>query len=196
MGEARDYLKQATTEAHRRLDENSLVAGLAAGTLAEADYARMLNAYLAFYRDWEEQMRTNFPDLVELAGEDRFSKTHWLRSDLAALNEQSDPADLGNVPPPSSRVRAVGSLYVVEGSTIGGMHLSRSGKLPAHAHRFFAGYGADTMPKWKALVELLEPLLPDEESRREAAEEASATFAWFQARFDQIASAFGRGAED
>ncbi|MDB6080205.1 MAG: biliverdin-producing heme oxygenase [Akkermansiaceae bacterium] len=196
MGEARDDLRQATTAAHRRLDENPLVAGLAAGTLSEADYARMLSAYLAFYQAWEEQMKANFPDLVELAGPERFLKTHWLLKDLTALGSPADPRISGSPATPSNRARAAGSLYVVEGSTIGGMHLSRSGKLPAHAHRFFEGYGAETMPKWKALIELLEALLPDEESRREAAEEASATFAWFQHRLAQIASACFRGAED
>jgi heme oxygenase len=186
MGAARDYLKQATAEAHRRLDENPLVAGLAAGTLPEEDYPRMLGAYLAFYESWELEMKSRFPDLVKLAGMDRFSKSAWLDQDLHALRSAPGLIAFSNPPPISGKASAIGTLYVVEGSTIGGMYLSRSGKLPTGAQRFFNGYGDATMSRWKEIVELLETLLRDTESREDAAVAAGMTFAWFQEAFDRL----------
>ncbi|WP_296701380.1 biliverdin-producing heme oxygenase [Thiocapsa sp. UBA6158] len=82
-----------------------------------------------------------------------------------------DLAILGSWPPPSimastvgwltSFPQALGALYVLEGSTLGGQvilrHLeARSAEIPTDATCFFSGHGAQTGAMWKSMVEALD----------------------------------------
>jgi heme oxygenase len=193
MGATREFLKQSTAAAHRRLDESSLVAQLAAGNLSPHAYQAMLGGYQVFFSCWESHVVRNHPDFASELGDFRFEKSSWLGEDVEKFGEL--PFEL---PPladpvfPDDLPGMAGCLYVVEGSTLGGMHLSRSKRgLPPDAGRFFRGYGPETMPAWSAFIDWLEIHVSGETDRLRAAEAANEMFAWFQRTFDAI----GEGAE-
>lgn len=186
MGSVRDFLKINTAPAHRKLDENRLVAGLSSGALSIPEYRGMLKGYLEFFQPWEKAMLQTFPAAVAELGEFRFCKSDWLLEDLAAL-EGSPLPHATELPIPLDRAGLAGCLYVIEGSTLGGMHLSRMGHgLPGDAGRFFEGYGQQTLPAWHSFVDWLEAQIVDETDRYRAAEMAEWTFEWFDLKFTAI----------
>ncbi len=188
MGLTRDTLKNRTTEAHRRLDETEMVKGLGEGTLSNAAYGALLGVYHDFFTHFEKMMRTACPELVRELGEFRFTKTQWLRDDLAKLGEKIVSEPTCGYTFPESPAGIAGCLYVVEGSTLGGFHLSKSGKgFPADAGRFYEAYGAGTIPAWKTFIEWLEAEVTEPDERTAACQAAVRTFDWFEMEFRRCA---------
>jgi heme oxygenase len=186
MGEAREFLKVSTAPAHRKLDENPLVAGLMTGSLTIREYQAMLSGYQEFFSAWETAIQREFPSVISELGRFRFEKSHWLSEDLRKLRVEPIITTV-DLELPKDRPGLAGCLYVIEGSTLGGMHLSR-GKvaLPGDASRFFRGYGNQTLPAWADFIEWLEGQIFDETDRKRAAEMANWTFEWFQKKFAAI----------
>lgn len=183
MGMIRDFLKQSTAEAHRKLDDSPLVLGLSNGSLSDDAYLAMLQAYLQFFSPWETAMKQDHAGIVDALGAHRFEKSAWLAEDIATLGGSTiTPAPLD---PPKDHPALLGTLYVVEGSTLGGMHLHRSQRGPvAKAGRFFQGYGEETIPAWKSFIDWLEAQALTEAEMQRAAQAAQKTFEWFQMKFD------------
>lgn len=188
MGLTRDTLKEYTTEAHRRLDETALVKGLSSGTLPDDAYVALLGVYHRFFTHFERTMKTSHAEIVRELGEFRFSKTGWLSEDLAKLGGEAVPRSPCEYDFPESSAGLAGCLYVIEGSTLGGFHLSKSGaKFPADAGRFYGAYGKDTIPAWKSFIEWLEITVSEPDDRIAACQAAAATFGWFEAEFRKCA---------
>ena len=91
-------------------------------------------------------------------------KVGRLEEDLAALGlgaeEQARIPRCLELPELDSIPRVLGCLYVVEGATLGGQVISRHllanlGITPESGGAFFAGYGAETGPRWKAFGEAI-----------------------------------------
>jgi len=189
MAGTRDFLKQNTSAAHRSLDETLLVTALVGGTLSPQFYRDMLLVYQAFFSCQEGQMRKAHPGIVADLGSFRFEKSDWLAEDLHKLGTQPPIAVVEELSLPTDLAGLAGCLYVVEGSTLGGMHLSRSGHgFPMNAGRFFQGYGVETMPAWKTFIEWLEVQIPDDAGHLRAAATANETFSWFQRQFTSMAA--------
>lgn len=189
MGQARDFLKDATARSHQRLDHSPVVIGLANGSLSTPAYAELMQAYYEFFVRWEKAMRRDHPDLIALLGAERFEKSHWLEADLQILG--SLPQNLEIAVPltvPGDLAGVAGVMYVVEGSTLGGMHLARRGAgFPMSAGTFYQGYGEATVERWKAFVDWLEANLTTPDARERAAATACEAFEWFEKRFARIA---------
>lgn len=122
---ARAALREATKAVHERLHHVPAFAALAAGALDRAGYRALLARLYGFHAPMEAAMAE------ALAG--RFAPAAWqradlLRADLAALGEgEPTLARLPRIRPPArlSDPEAMGCLYVLEGSTLGGRHLAR-----------------------------------------------------------------------
>lgn len=104
-------------------------------------------------------------------------KTPWLEDDLLALgmsHEEIKALPLTkDLPEITSLAEALGCLYVLEGSTLGGQFITKvlQKNLPITASaggRFFAGYQEQTMPQWREFGQWAETqatLDPNLESR-------------------------------
>jgi heme oxygenase len=80
----------------------------------------------------------------------------------------------------------LGSMYVVEGATLGGQVISRSlerssGFRDGHGYSFFQSYGKATGQQWKSFVALIERLPEDDAAT--VIEAAQATFRAFHQWF-------------
>lgn len=89
-------------------------------------------------------------------------KVSRLETDLAALGcaEVAELPRCAELPRLDSVQRVLGCLYVIEGATLGGQvitrHLEKNlGITPESGGAFFAGYGAETGPRWKEFCALL-----------------------------------------
>lgn len=96
-------------------------------------------------------------------GDARLAKTLWLEQDLATLHLCPEAHQIAwDVP--CSLAQALGTLYVLEGATLGIRQSVRAlpATHPAHgpANRFVLGYGEHTGARWKDLVERLEQVDP------------------------------------
>ncbi|KQS55600.1 hypothetical protein ASG17_05880 [Brevundimonas sp. Leaf363] len=167
---ARFFLREATADAHARLDV--LFSGF---DLADrADYARFLKAQAGAFFGVEAALDKAGADVV-LPDWPARRRSQALRDDLIALKEavpEAMPEPL--LPNPAA---ILGAAYVIEGSRLGGAMLVRT--------------VADTAPisflapgnplHWRSFVAILEKRLSSADERTEAARSASAVFDIFTA---------------
>ncbi|MEI4273302.1 biliverdin-producing heme oxygenase [Klenkia sp. LSe6-5] len=148
-------LRTATTDEHRELE----------GTLDLLDpdlTPRRLGAVLqrmhAFWVEVEAGLdawaATEPADAAAVEWADR-RRAHVLAADLAALGGTPDPTRPADVPVPGTTDEALGTLYVLEGSTLGGVFIDRHlAGLPAMAGvgplASFSPYGEATGARWAA----------------------------------------------
>jgi heme oxygenase (biliverdin-IX-beta and delta-forming) len=121
------------------------------------DYREFLIRLWRFHRPIELRLRGVAELGLALPDLDRRYKVHLLEADLAALGQRAaiidDPIDEG--PVLSGLAGALGCLYVVEGSTLGGrlIHRHLAHHLPGsieNASRFLTCYGEDCGRSWVA----------------------------------------------
>lgn len=117
-------------------------------------------------------------------------KSDWLRGDLQAMRAGPDPRPLP-APAVLSRAAALGMLYVLEGSTLG-LQVVHRRLAPSHpaareAGRFMRGYGEHTGRHWKAFIEMLDAVAPQDWDQALAA--ACATFSAFEHVFAEACEA-------
>ena len=163
------------TESHHRQIESSLAFLQSDCTLN--DYRLLLEVFFSYHSPWELVVCQSAPDL--LAGR---SKLGNLWNDLQWLGASPDEITslemCTTLPPLDTRPRILGSMYVLEGATLGGQLLQRyfvrQFDLSRGGCAFFRGYGQQTGAMWKQFGEML-AAVPDAHSDA-AIESAIATF--------------------
>ncbi len=156
----RDTLKAATAAEHAALEKTGLLRAFSPAATTPAIYA----GYLA--RQWHlhSMIEPTLRRWLDAEWADvRLVKSQWLHHDLAELRccvkAQEIVWDL-----PSSVAQALGTMYVLEGATLGIRQSVRSlpAAHPAHgpANRFVQGYGEHTGARWKEVLAHLEEVDP------------------------------------
>ncbi len=158
-------LQQETAEQHEALERD---LPLTAPELTPALYRETLAGFWGFYATWERlALETTSPALTALVH--ARLKLHLIEADLLALahsadilwelrREAMDPSWLPDLRHPA---KLLGSMYVIESSTLGGQIISRhleAALTMSHGwgYSFFLGYGSDTGLRWKAFTAILE----------------------------------------
>ena len=115
-------------------------------------------------------------------------RMHLLQADLAALGLSArEVALLPMCPVPVLRnaAEALGSLYVMEGSTLGGRVIERNverclGLDARHGCTYFAGYGTHTGAMWRSFLARLDQVpAADAEQVADGATETFERLAWW-----------------
>jgi heme oxygenase len=148
-----ERLKRETAAAHRRIEE---IVSIEARVACVASYRALVARFHGFYAEWE-------PQLATILGADVFDakrrKIELLRRDLRALGFRSRDIDGLPVCPCPIRadepLRALGSMYVLEGATLGSVAIARLveralGLDGESGCAFFRCYGRDTASMWRA----------------------------------------------
>ncbi len=143
----------ATSAAHQHLEH---ALDLLATPPDRAHFKRMLERFWGFHAAWEPALGAlpQFADLIA-----RRSRLPHLAADLKALGAAD--AEIAALPVCDAAASlmiapeaAIGSLYVMEGSTLGGRvisrHLEGAAWAPEGGLRYFHPYGADTGVMWRA----------------------------------------------
>jgi heme oxygenase len=126
-------------------------------------YRTDLERFLGFYETWERRVAPWLTGWIPDESR-RFQKTNALRADLEMLGLTS--ASITALPryagsfALSSRLAALGSLYVIEGSTLGGQWISRHvedrlGLTDGQGYTFFLSYGPEVGEMWSRFVNFL-----------------------------------------
>lgn len=186
-------LQAATAEVHEQLHHVPAFASLAAGLLDHRGYAALLARLHGFHRPMEAAIARGLdadPVGGSLTG---WRRTHLLRSDLIHLG--LDDAAIDRLPRAAissdrvSPATAMGFLYVLEGSTLGGRQLARNldyllPKGTTDGRSFFLAGGDRSHVRWRDVCAAVEVRGTDRRQRAQviaAAVEAFGQFGrWFE----------------
>ncbi|GAA5142351.1 biliverdin-producing heme oxygenase [Prosthecobacter algae] len=148
-------LKTQTAEVHAALETQlDIVRHFESRT----SYLKLLEGFFTLYEPLEQRLATAMDWSAEGWDYEGRRKTPWLVEDLAALGlVPQDVAALSrcvDLPDIHCPAAAVGCLYVLEGSTLGGQVITRLlGQHldipPDQGGSFFAGYGPETVGRWR-----------------------------------------------
>jgi heme oxygenase len=180
-------LREATAGQHARLE--SLV-GLG-GRFGLAHYGRVLRGLGAFLHGWEPTAARALPRPL-LPWFARGRRAYLVDRDLAALDLPApDPHD-AVVPRIGNAAQALGSLYVVEGTALGGQLVAanlrrRLGIDADNGGAYFNGCGRGTAERWREYQALAQSQLQDDAACRAAAADAAVrTFEALIATFEGL----------
>ncbi|MEO5860462.1 MAG: biliverdin-producing heme oxygenase [Pyrinomonadaceae bacterium] len=169
-------LKESTRQQHEDVEG---AVDVMSKLFSLEDYKKMIVKFRSFYSAYEPTL----PYLeLEQAGldYDERRKLPSLDSDAKALGIEDGQA-FNDLPDVSSLPKAFGSIYVIEGSTLGGQVISRHlkehlGLTSENGGAFFASYGSKVGPMWKQFGEAVTAFAANGENDEEIVQAAKQTF--------------------
>lgn len=176
-----ERLKQATLPAHQQLEKWMVYRIKSIDSIEQ--YTHLLELFIGFYQPLEYHTQPYLQEVVPDLDERR--KSHLLWKDIGSLEVEVSCLSLcGRLPAFSNTAQALGALYVMEGSTLGGAIIAKMVKgkithLPDTSLQFFHGYGAQTMDKWARFKQCMNGYATSEEQGQAVIEGASDTFSFF-----------------
>ncbi len=156
-------LKEETNELHHKLQDNNSFQGVGSPPISREQYINLLKKFLGFYSAVEEK----FLEIQELTSTkfdfEKRKKTHLIEKDLEKLGilkaEIKTLPICNEIPELDTFGKALGCLYVLEGSTLGGQILSRNlttvGLGKDNGANFINCYGNEVGTMWKSFGEFL-----------------------------------------
>lgn len=184
-------IRAATGPLHEELEA---VLDIPKQVKTREQYAGLLARFAGLYGPWEERLASFAPEFAKLGIElSNRMRVPNLQRDLAALDARVRfPGAAAYAPPLEGFPEAIGSLYVLEGSTLGGQVLTRHFRetmgLSEDALHFFASHGPAVGKFWREFCIALEAYgasaSPEENARvmRGAEDSFRAILRWFQAQ--------------
>jgi heme oxygenase (biliverdin-IX-beta and delta-forming) len=157
---ALDAMRDATGDAHRRLEER---LDIDARLRTPDGFAALLGRLLGFYLPLEERLAPYADPIVGLDYPSR-RKAPLLVVDLHALGVATPAAVVPRaevLPVVDSAAAALGALYVLEGATLGGKLIARRaeralGVTPGTGGAFFGAYGVQVGRRWREFGNVLD----------------------------------------
>ncbi len=179
----RTRLKKATEAAHERMHGHDGFAAAASGAITLGEYRDLLARLYGFHAAFDAAMRRAPAPLTREIQLPARARAGLLAEDLAGLgaDELSALPLCADIPALGGEGDFLGALYVVEGSTLGGVFIARAlAPVVGDNRRFFLGHGGDHGRLWREFVKRLDRL-DDDPAQADAAERsASAAFAAFE----------------
>jgi heme oxygenase (biliverdin-IX-beta and delta-forming) len=174
-------LRAATAHCHRRLEKRIDVGRRFSSAARYRDY---LEVMFGFYAPFEQALGSHAVRsvLTDFAAR---RKTALLSDDLAALGVGAEGLArlprCASIPACQDEAAALGSLYVLEGATLGGQVLlpmveQRLRLTRARGASYLASYGQDTRTMWQRFGSVVEAWCDNSGRRATAAAAAVATF--------------------
>lgn len=176
-------LKNDTKAAHVRV-EKVMVKELKAINSLE-DYGKLLERLFLFYNPLESKVH-QYIDQAILPDIEKRKHTQWILKDLKALDYTVNTSTESKTQQITSTAYAVGVLYVMEGSTMGGQIISKMLKKQLGANTstyYFDSYSDETMDMWlsfKNSIAQYETHLDKEEVFKGANETFSSLKEWLK----------------
>ncbi|MET7256193.1 biliverdin-producing heme oxygenase [Dyadobacter fermentans] len=174
-------LRQETAESHQKLEDNPLSKAILSPSVSVKDYQTYLTALFGLTIACEDQVFPVISHVItDLPG--RY-KSRLIIDDLLATGLSATEIDALPVYrfEFSTVAEALGIMYVLEGSTLGGKILYRHihevlGLVPENGASYFWGYGAQTGNLWKSFISSLTQFVDEYEERDGVIDSAKKTF--------------------
>lgn len=187
-----EKLRSETKHIHQAL-EKVMIPAIKQADTPEA-YAKILNVFYGYFKAIENLLDVQLDEkLVPAYGQRR--KADIILEDLNAMNlNGSLPPLATDLPQISSVHQALGAMYVLEGSTLGGQVITKMLKQNLNLTdtaclKFFSGYGDETQKMWASFMEALDKQAQEESLQGEMVEAAINTFAKFKLWIEKNQSA-------
>ncbi|MDL5511184.1 biliverdin-producing heme oxygenase [Arenibacter sp. M-2] len=151
-------LKKQTAPAHKKLESLPVSSLLLSPDMEIENYTHYLYLMYNVHRDLEEKV---FPLLTEIIDNIELrKKTHLIKEDLSFLNYNLPGSKSVFKDPKCTIPFALGIMYVVEGSSLGGRYILKNiettpGLNKGKGVSYFKGYGTKTGSKWKSFLNKL-----------------------------------------
>lgn len=178
-------LKESTRQQHEHVEGTVDVMNQ---MFSLEDYKRLISRFWAFYAAFEPSLP--YDELKDAGLDyDQRRKLAMLEADAKVL-ELEEPEAFEDLPDLSSLPKVFGSLYVVEGSTLGGAVIARHlkehlGLTPENGGAFYSSYGPMIGPMWKSFGEAITAYAGDGSNDDEIVESAKKTFDSINALFSK-----------
>jgi heme oxygenase len=136
--------------------------------LSTAEYVQCLQRIYGVVAAWEERAAAIAPEWLQPALLAR-QRRPLLESDLAWFGVAERDDRRPTLPEMHSLPSLFGTMYVIEGSTLGGQFIARHVEAALHlsegqGNSYFRGHGSQTGPLWKEFSEMLKLRIPDEQT--------------------------------
>ncbi|MES2784137.1 MAG: biliverdin-producing heme oxygenase [Pseudomonadota bacterium] len=160
-----EVLRSATALSHRRIESVLQLEG----DFTLAHYGAVLQGFAAFLDAWEPAVARQLPSHLVPWFAAR-TRGQMVRRDLVAL-QLPHPSRANPEIDLASPAALFGSLYVLEGSALGGQVISRRllqlhGLTADRGAAYFNGHGSDTGRMWRQFRNLLDAELVDSQANR------------------------------
>ncbi|MDT0689865.1 biliverdin-producing heme oxygenase [Salegentibacter sp. F188] len=176
-------LRESTAELHEQIEQENAAGRIMDHSISIDQYKNLLYQNYVAYAISEKEIA------AQISGYEG-EKHKALEKDLKQLDLPAKiPSFPGNEFYCNSEVEALGAAYVVEGSAMGGMLISRNLKkcdklAPIENHYFFNGK-RDSLKSWNEFKKLLNSRSFTEEEKASAINKAKETFEFFGQVFRQ-----------
>lgn len=152
-----ERLKTSTREIHARLEKSlvSRIKNLASGD----DYKSLLQLFYGFYHPLNDQCGAfNFPQNVEVSTHS--NHVQMLDNDLTAMGKRNFKKNNFIQPEINNYLHALGALYVMKGSMLGGKVISDMirKKLGAIPDSFFSSGGQEVTSTWQTFKQSIDSI--------------------------------------
>ena len=182
-------LRQETKDVHAALERKIIPSLKQISSIA--DYQQVLKLFYGYFKPLESLVLLHI-DRTMIVDIDKRRKADLLHYDLqqTGSGEVEAVAKINELPIIADPYSALGALYVMEGSTLGGAIISKMIRQRLHetsvSIRFFEGYGESSSAMWESFLNQLNavPYSPENEERLIAT--AKETFQ----RFEDWATSF------
>ncbi|WP_158792096.1 biliverdin-producing heme oxygenase [Granulicella sp. L60] len=158
-------LRQETEADHHNVEDS---VPLMHQGLNLAEYVQCLQRLYGVVATWEERAAEIGPEWLQPSLLTR-QRRPLLELDLAwfGVAEKNDGRPM--LPEMNSLPGLLGTMYVMEGSTLGGQLIARHVEVALHlgegqGSSYFRGHGSQTGPMWKEFCEMLKLRIPDEQT--------------------------------
>ncbi len=155
-------LRSKTAYSHQLIEQNSMSQSLMSQTVTITQYAQYLKTMYGFVYGFEKMV---FPLLKhnELLQIDDRRKSHLIQADLVQLNYTAAQPYVNDdlfCTHYQTAAAALGGMYVLEGSTLGGQIISRHllkvlGDSVVGKTTYLTAYNGQTGGMWKVFLQLL-----------------------------------------
>ena len=182
-----ELIKEHTHTHHQAL-EASMVRRIKA-IAAPEDYVTLLQIFYSYFGGLEKQIKLSIagtlPDLEQRRKADDLAKDiQHFGGSIPTLAEGKD------LPEMTTPLQAMAALYVIEGSTLGGIYISKMIAKQLNIEdgeglRFFNGYGEQTQQKWEKFKTIFNALPQNEEEQQQMIATADDTFLKFKLWMDK-----------
>lgn len=178
-----ERIKSETKHGHQVLEK--LVVQRLKAVQNNHDYAEVLKYFYAYFRELENDIAAQLPHPLTEYFQTRRNAAH-IAEDITALGFGLDNLPIVEKPAITNKNQAIGALYVLEGSIMGGPYIVKMLQQRGikEGFNFFNGYGDDSAKKWAEFTGLINTEVSEEEAILEAIESARETFQQFTNTFN------------
>lgn len=188
-----ERLRNETKTAHQQL-EKATIPFIKKAT-SEAQYAYLLKMFYGYFKPVEEKIHSLVDSSLLTDIEERRQSAAILE-DLKTIGEEDAQLSISEFLPGLTNVpQAIGAMYVLEGSTLGGRFISQMlmkqlNRNAVDGITFFSGYGENTDTKWRNFTQMVneyaEKFPENKDQIVVAADETFANFGRWVTNFDEF----------